>query len=88
MKAINEAWPPLVATVLCAATLTPLVKKDAEGKEGTRPIAAGETLRRLVGKSLMRNPDVSRQLHVLSPSQCGVGVSGACGLLSMGLSST
>ena len=57
----------------------------AGGPDGTRPIAAGETLRRLTAKVLMQRPEVTKELRTLSPLQCGVGVSGACGLLSMGL---
>jgi len=85
-RALNDPWPGPAALVLCAATLTPLVKSDPNGgPDGTRPIAAGETLRRLVGRVLMRVPCVSRYLRALAPSQCGVGVSGACTLIAMGL---
>jgi len=78
--------PPLASPVMCAARLTPLAKDNGVGvKVGTRPIAAGECLRRLVGKVLMSQADVVHSLRKLAPQQCGVGVQGAYSLLSMGL---
>ena len=87
---------PAIAPILSAARLTALRKvsdrdgpPDAVGnattvvEEGTRPIAAGETLRRLVGKTLMRHPEVTKQLKSLQPVQCGVGVPNACPLVAM-----
>ena len=55
--------------LLCASRLTPLVKPDG----GTRPIAVGELLFRLVAKVLLRHyfkPDM------LLPNQLGVGSKG------------
>ena len=49
-------------------------------EEGTRPFAAGETLCRLVGKVLMRKPEVRKRLRTLQPVQCGVGVPDACSM--------
>jgi hypothetical protein len=64
---------------LCTATLIPLKKKDG----GIRPIAVGETLRRLVGKALLQLPDVKRELEALKPRQCGVGVPFAAEMMGM-----
>ena len=50
-----------------------------------RPIAVGETLRRLVAKFLSMHPEtvaVGRGLH---PLQLGVGASGACESLAIGI---
>ena len=95
---LQEGVPPGVAPILASARLTALRKvsfregpTDAAGnatvirEEGTRPIAAGETLRRLVGKVLMRHGDVRRRLRALQPVQCGVGVPNACALVATSL---
>ena len=90
-----------VAPILCAARLTPLRKLkhseeevDAFGnlvptgrptEEGTRPIAAGEFLRRLVGKMLMKEVELRRAVRRLHPPQVGVGVPSACSTVAMGL---
>lgn len=54
-------------------------------KDGTRPISAGECLRRLVGKFLMRHPTIRDRMKEIQPLQCGVGVPAACELIAMGL---
>ena len=72
---------PNAASVLCCANLIPLTKKDG----GTRPIAVGETLRRLIGKCLLQTPDVSASTKSLQPRQVGVGVQGATELVGMGV---
>ena len=64
---------------LCTATLIPLKKKDG----GIRPIAVGETLRRLVGKVLLQLPEVKQEMQTLKPRQCGVGVPFAAEMLGM-----
>ena len=46
-----------------------------------RPIAAGEVLRRLVSKFVMRHPMVTKNLADLCPSQVGVGLQGAVDLV-------
>jgi hypothetical protein len=56
--------------LLCASTLIPLSKKDG----GIRPIAVGDTLRRLVGKVLLRTPEAAAQTASLKPRQTGVGM--------------
>ena len=68
--------------VLCAANLIPLRKKD---NLSVRPIAVGETLRRMVGKCLLATELLKEQLHALQPRQCGVAVQGATELVGMGL---
>ena len=53
--------------------MIPFRKPDDE----VRPIAVGETLRRLVGKCLARHKDVTHHLEgVFLPNQVGVGISG------------
>ena len=62
-----------IAPYFCGAYLHPLLKKDG----GVRPIAVGETLRRLVSKCL--NFAVRKDAEsTLAPSQVGVGVRGGC----------
>jgi len=72
--------PPVARRALGAATLLLLVKPggvDAAGVPGLRPIGMTETIRKLVGKALMREvlPDARRYFL---PLQRAVGVSGAC----------
>jgi hypothetical protein len=81
-----------MAPILSSATLTPLRKAAANPQtggepaaDGTRPIAAGECLRRLVAKVLMHHPSVTQSLKDLCPLQTGVGVRNACSLTAMGL---
>ena len=78
---IEHGFAPAARDVLCAATLIPLRKKD----DGVRPIAVGETLRRVVGKCLLNTDCLKAQLLSLQPRQCGVGVRGATELVGMGL---
>ena len=64
---------PSLATRICAAYLHPLLKKDG----GIRPVAVGETFRRLVSKCL--NSAIRKEAaSILSPLQLGVGVRGGC----------
>ena len=67
--------------VLCASTLIPLQKKDG----GVRPIAVGDTIRRVVGKCLLRTEAVVGEMACLKPRQCGVGVQNATEMVGMGL---
>ena len=57
--------PDEVAPYLTGAPLTALRKEDKSDRLKVRPIAVGETLRRLVGKCLMRHEDVSSCLREL-----------------------
>ena len=83
---LTAPLPPALTYILCAARLTPLRKPDPNGgPDGTRPIAAGETLRRLTARFLMRQPAVVTDLKALQPFQCGVGMPNACPLLAMSL---
>ena len=59
---------PLTRASLCAASLTALPKKDG----GLRPVAVGETWRRLVGKLLAKAGTEKVREH-LEPLQVGVG---------------
>ena len=72
---------PNIQPTLCSSTLIPLRKKDG----GIRPIAIGDTIRRIVGKVLLRLPDVKTELECLQPRQCGVGVPYATELVGMGV---
>ena len=66
---------------LCAAKLIPLRKKDGS----VRPIAVGETLRRIVGKALLKTPEVAQAVRSLMPRQVRVGVPNATELIGMGI---
>ncbi len=45
----------------------------------------GETLRRIVGKCLLRLEAVKEEVACLQPRQCGVGVQNAAEMVGMGL---
>ena len=79
--ALTNAFPENVRQVLCASSLIPLRKKDG----GVRPIAVGDTLRRVVGKCLLRSASVVMEMASLQPLQCGVGVRNAAEMVGMGL---
>ena len=72
-----------LAPFLGAANLIPLKKPDG----GVRPVAVGETIRRLVGKALLNTGPLLPQLKAMAPSQCGVGVTNACESIGMGVQS-
>ena len=55
--AVEGKFPLGLAPVWCASNLIPLAKKDG----GVRPIAVGDTFRRLAGKVLLRTPLVQTQ---------------------------
>ena len=67
LLASGEALPA-VRNSLCSASLTALPKKDG----GLRPVAVGETWRRLVGK-LLAKADAEQVREHLEPLQVGVG---------------
>ena len=63
--------------------LTPLRKND----DGVRPIAVGESLRRLVGKCLVRHEDASSHIEgTFLSNQVGVGISGGAEAVSHSVS--
>jgi hypothetical protein len=78
---IEHGLPLGARPILCAANLIPLRKKDGS----VRPIAVGETLRRMVGKCLLATDPMKEQVRGLQPRQCGVAVPGATELVGMGL---
>ena len=82
-KAVEGLFPLGLAPLWCASNLIPLAKKDV----GVRPIAVGDTFRRLMGKVLLKAPLVQTQSASLRPRQTGVGVPMACDLISMGVQS-
>ena len=79
--ALTNAFPAGMREVLCASSLIPLKKKDG----GVRPIAVGETIRRVVGKCLLQTEEVKMESASLQPRQCGVGVRNAAEMVGMGL---
>ena len=83
---LTQLWvggnlPQEHATAWCGATLVPLRKADG----GVRPVAIGETLRRLVGKTLLSTPEARKQVAELQPIQVGLGVPGAAEAVGIGL---
>ena len=77
---LKGALPQEHAPYLCGANLTPLRKPDG----GVRPVAVGETLRRLVGKALLATGVSKRQVASLAPLQAGVGIRSATEAIAMG----
>ena len=73
--------PAALSDALCASNLIAISKKDG----GIRPIAVGDTLRRVVGKTLLHTAEVKSQISSLQPRQCGVGVPYACEMVGMGV---
>ena len=77
--------PPEAAEFICGARLIALRKPGSN--TAVRPIAVGETLRRIVGKYVMRSAAVRTAVEGMLPQQCGVLVRGACEAVGMGLQS-
>jgi len=67
--------------IWCGATLIPLKKADG----GVRPVAIGETLRSLLGKTLLSMPQALDEVRRLQPTQVGLGMSGAVEAAGIGL---
>jgi hypothetical protein len=80
-RAAAGLLPAPMAPWLCAAKTIPLRKKDG----GIRPIAVGDTLRRTIGKVLLRTSRSKAEVGVLAPRQCGVGVPGAAEHVGMAM---
>ena len=72
----NGGFPPDVMELLTASKLFAVRKKDG----GPRPIASGDTTRRLAAKCLLHTY-VSDCVSYLSPLQVGVGVKNATELV-------
>jgi len=70
---------PLAAPYLCAARLIPLKKKDG----GVRPIAVGDTLRRLTAKWLLATSQ--GRSATLAPLQTAFAKGGPCEVVEMGV---
>ena len=79
--AFHGTLPQEFAPLLCSSNLIPLNKKDG----GIRPIAVGDTTRRIIGKTLLRSEGVRNELGSLQPRQVGVGVRNATEMVGMGL---
>jgi len=72
----SEAVP-----LLCAAKLWPLRKADGS----VRPIAVGETLRRLVGKFLLQTPTAKQAVEHMQPAQMAFRKGSPCSAMGMGV---
>lgn len=70
---------------LCSASLIPLKKKTGNK---VRPVAVGETLRRVVEKFLMNLPETKECTMRLQPHQLGCGFPSACELVGRSLQQT
>lgn len=93
-----EGYHPHMASILCSAKLTPLrkggqvdeevdpyghsVDKGSPVDQGVRPIVSSETLQRLSGKLLMRQPSVKTTVNKPQPDQLGVVVPLACQMIA------
>ena len=82
---LDGRLPAAAAPFLCAANVIPLRKP--EGGLAVRPVAVGETLRRLVGKFVARSAVSSKLVQTMLPHQCGIATPGACETIAMGLQS-
>lgn len=80
---LDGQLPPAAASFLCSANLLPLRKPGKPGD--VRPVAVGETLRRLVGKYVMRTAVAKSVVEGMKPWQCGVSIPGACETVANGL---
>jgi len=72
---------PRAAPLLCAARLIKLRKKDG----GVRPIAVGDTLRRLVAKWLLATSQGRSATAVLAPLQNAFAEGSPCEVVAMGV---
>ena len=71
---------PAAVRILCGARLVPLRKPDG----GVRPIAVGETLRRVVAKWCGQLPAARMLARSLEPLQVAFVKGGPCEVLGMG----
>ena len=77
----TEDVPQEIMQVVAAAKLIALKKPGG----GVRPIAVGEVLRRLVGKLIAGHTPMKDVARQLAPLQVGIGISGACECVAMGV---
>ena len=77
--AAHGALDPHATQHLCSAKLIPLRKKDG----GVRPIAVGETLRRVIAKHVARSPAAKALADSLAPLQVAFRQGGPCEVTSM-----
>jgi hypothetical protein len=85
---LSEKWalgklPDTHSPWLCGANLTPLRKPDG----GVRPVAVGETLRRVVGKAILATSVAKGQVATLQPLQVVVGLRNATEAVAMSVQS-
>ena len=81
---IHGGLPHDHSPIWSGARLIPLRKKD----DGVRPVAVGETLRRLVGKVLLSTKSCKAEVRTLAPAQVGVGIPAAAESVVMGIQAT
>jgi len=72
---------PIAGPYLCAARLIPLRKKDG----GVRPIAVGDTLRRLVAKWLLASAPGQTAARALAPLQTAFAKGSPCEVVAAGV---
>jgi len=72
---------PRAAPFLCAARLIPLKKKDGS----VRPIAVGDTLRRLTAKWLLATSQGRSAAAALAPLQTAFAKGSPCEVVAMGV---
>ena len=82
-KAASGLLPPELSELLTAAKLIPLKKKS--GPEDVRPIACGETLRRVLEQVILR-AILPKAKEFLEPAQLGVGVKDATAHIAIAMS--
>lgn len=85
---VHGHLPVPAVPFLCSAHLIPLKKSEGATVDDAdleiRPVAVGETLRRIVSKFLFKHPTVRSHARSLEPMQCGLGLPGACELIPLG----
>ena len=80
-RGLEGSLAPRAVAYLCAARLIPLKKADG----GVRPIAIGETLRRIIAKFALRRPASSRAQCWMSPLQTAFVRGSPCETVGMGV---
>ena len=81
-NATRSSLAPTLIQNLCAARLIPLRKKD----DGVRPIAVGETLRRIIAKWMAKSGPGTSLAKKLAPLQVAFAKGGPCEVTAMAVS--
>ena len=80
-RGLEGSLAPRTVAYMCAARLIPLKKVDG----GVRPIAIGETLRRVIAKFVLRQPASARAQCWMSPLQTAFTRGSPCETVGMGV---